>query len=331
MSNFTTFFPSGGGGEGSGINSYAPFLVTSSNNPSGYNSTTGLYTNPIDESVWLKTGNTLASTLATYPNATSVESNSVVSNVGVTNVSATGTMRSTTSSLSQLRWYRAYSSPTVNIDVIDMATSNTIQTIDTSAGTTGDVWNLQGIALSYDESEIIALITIRDTPAGISLGKYIMKFSTSTFAQTQAPVAVSGGFVNQNGSIVNIGSTSYFFDTGNDFKEINISTGIFTGTTITPPTTPIGIASDGTNLWYLHSSNYIWYQITTAGVATGLTFQAASNNDLSMLPITNGFRTLEKSGSAPDNKTWDIANSFGDGTARTDASGSGQPLFIKLK
>ena len=53
MSNFTTFFPSGGSG-GGGINSYAPFKVSSTGNPAGYNSTTGLYTNPIDNSVWLK-------------------------------------------------------------------------------------------------------------------------------------------------------------------------------------------------------------------------------------------------------------------------------------
>ena len=59
MSNFTTFFPSagGGGGEGSGINSYAPFLVgqVSDNDPQGvYIHSTGVYTNPVDSSVWLK-------------------------------------------------------------------------------------------------------------------------------------------------------------------------------------------------------------------------------------------------------------------------------------
>ena len=72
MSNFTTFFPSagGGGGEGSGINSYAPFSVVSDNNPQGYIHSTGVYTNPVDSSVWLKTGNRISDvTPRTYPNA----------------------------------------------------------------------------------------------------------------------------------------------------------------------------------------------------------------------------------------------------------------------
>ena len=72
MSDFSTFFPSGGGGEGSGINSYAPFLVsTDDNNPQGYDATTGLYTNPVDESVWLKTGQKIRDNVTPdpYPNA----------------------------------------------------------------------------------------------------------------------------------------------------------------------------------------------------------------------------------------------------------------------
>lgn len=72
MSNFSTFFPAGGGSEGSGINSYAPFLVSAdTDNPQGYNATTGLYTNPVDESVWLKTGMIILDDVTPdpYPNA----------------------------------------------------------------------------------------------------------------------------------------------------------------------------------------------------------------------------------------------------------------------
>jgi hypothetical protein len=70
MSNFSTFFPASGG-EGAGINSYAPFLVGGTDNPQGYNATTGLYTNPVDESVWLKTGTIVENTVTPnpYPNA----------------------------------------------------------------------------------------------------------------------------------------------------------------------------------------------------------------------------------------------------------------------
>ena len=74
MSNFSQFFPAGGGsgGEGAGINSYAPYKVSpTTNNPVGYNFTTGVYTNPVDESVWVKTGTTVSDTTTprTYPNA----------------------------------------------------------------------------------------------------------------------------------------------------------------------------------------------------------------------------------------------------------------------
>jgi hypothetical protein len=72
MSDFSTFFP-GGGGEGAGINSYASYKIndTVNDNPQGYNYITGLYTNPVDESVWLKTGRTIMDTVtpSLYPNA----------------------------------------------------------------------------------------------------------------------------------------------------------------------------------------------------------------------------------------------------------------------
>ena len=73
MSNFTTFFPSAGGG--GGINSYAPFNVVDTGNPVGYNATTGLYTNPEDETVWLRTGNQVTDNdPKSYPNATGLNS-----------------------------------------------------------------------------------------------------------------------------------------------------------------------------------------------------------------------------------------------------------------
>ena len=43
----------------------SPFKVTATDNPVGYNATTGLYTNPVDDSIWIKTGNTTLSSYAT--------------------------------------------------------------------------------------------------------------------------------------------------------------------------------------------------------------------------------------------------------------------------
>jgi hypothetical protein len=61
MSDFTDFFPvSGGSGVGSGIpiNGYFPFIVSATGNPTGYDSTTGLYTHP-DGTFWIKSGNVI--------------------------------------------------------------------------------------------------------------------------------------------------------------------------------------------------------------------------------------------------------------------------------
>jgi len=93
MSNFSQFFPSGGGsGVGGGINSYASFDIGSElfdNNPPGYIISTGLYTNPVDSSVWLKTGKELLDTSNTYPNASFRTDNFVESGTGG-NTSARG-------------------------------------------------------------------------------------------------------------------------------------------------------------------------------------------------------------------------------------------------
>ena len=60
MGDFSQYFPIGSSGSGgSSINSYASFKVTATDNPVGYNATTGLYTNPVDGSVWLETGKPL--------------------------------------------------------------------------------------------------------------------------------------------------------------------------------------------------------------------------------------------------------------------------------
>jgi hypothetical protein len=50
-----------------------------------------------------------------------------------------------------------------------------------------------------------------------------------------------------------------------------------------------------------------------------------------MIPTATGFRSIQYIGAAPLNMTWDSIITFGDSVARTDSSGSGQPLFIKLK
>ena len=71
MSDFIDFFPvSGGSGVGSGIpiNGYFPFIVSSTGDPTGYDSTTGLYTHP-DGTFWLKSGFQIADSTNAYPSS----------------------------------------------------------------------------------------------------------------------------------------------------------------------------------------------------------------------------------------------------------------------
>ena len=73
MSNFSQYFPIGssGGGGGIPINGYFPFTVSSTGDPTGYDSTTGLYTHP-DGTFWLKSGFRINSLSTLYPSATGV-------------------------------------------------------------------------------------------------------------------------------------------------------------------------------------------------------------------------------------------------------------------
>jgi hypothetical protein len=61
----------GGGATGTGlpVNTYAPFYASATDNPTGYNSSTGLYEHPNGD-VWLKTGKTITDTSNNYPSTT---------------------------------------------------------------------------------------------------------------------------------------------------------------------------------------------------------------------------------------------------------------------
>ena len=70
MSQYSDFFGvASAGGSALPINSYHAFMVTTTDNPTGYNSTTGLYTHP-DGTYWVESGNRIADTTGIYPNAT---------------------------------------------------------------------------------------------------------------------------------------------------------------------------------------------------------------------------------------------------------------------
>src|SRR5210317_2115562 len=67
MSSYSDFFGAASSGGGVPINTFTGLYVKATDNPTGYNATTGLYTSP-DGTYWLRTGFQLTDT-GSYPNA----------------------------------------------------------------------------------------------------------------------------------------------------------------------------------------------------------------------------------------------------------------------
>ncbi len=320
MSNFSTFFPAGAGGEGSGINSYAPFLVgTDDNNPQGYIASTGLYTNPVDSSVWLKTGTQAILPKDDYPNA-------------VTAFQGFGTPSelfdyTTSTDFS----YRIASCQAINgTDFVffgrKVYPSHEIQAVTPSGvatGPSGVTTAPAGIprGLVTDGTDYF-MITAGDA------GATCYVFSGTTMQQTST---FSVGF-NADGIAFNSSTGNLVFTDSASKRELTTS-----GTLVSSST------GANVNRWaydsvsdkflYLDGSNLRW--VTSAYVFDGADFtwwvsQPSPYRDILCGHLYNG--TLFTS-TNQDTKLYKSlsAVTLGDPTARTSAMGDGQPLFIKLK
>ena len=311
MSNFSQFFPAGSGGSGGsggGINSYAPFLVgTADNNPQGYIASTGLYTNPVDDSVWLKTGNTLVDTAVAYPNAKYLSG-----------------LYAYNSTLTVPTGFRGITyNPNTN-KYYGGRQSTQIKEYDSSFALTGNV---------FDVSSIIGSSQIDSLAYDATLDKYFIAQDGSSgvvyrVSNTFTNESISLSIANQGIEVV--GSELLILDESS-IKYYNTSNLSASGTSTAtiPAVYRWGICYNGSFIYIRQGS--VVEEYTVAGVATGRTFSTSSttpnfdmtigeNNDIYIAEL---YPTLQY---YPQG-----AATVGDDTAKTSAMGDGQPLFIKLK
>jgi len=400
MSDFSTFFPAGGGGKGAGINSYAPYKVneTVNDNPQGYNYTTGLYTNPVDESVWLKTGKVIKDTVTPNPYPNAFKNPIITENVFIRAINQTGIPQSSAYMalandyragykdyylLFNRNGYSANQQFAYKLDSTGTLTGSTIGPLpdlpyfgngvyaepigagfsasgNSNAGSIWVVYVDVGYGRLYVAEYNLTFTTLLNsydlgsTPGNVSSPQVnvmsgtwcenakLIYFTVKRGSYTY-PIANQAGLYSYdpaNNAIVrrNIGS-------GGTAVEVPVSVGTnpLTGqiaignnyvnqpqkytTLYEKPgaTTPIvqvsPLARSTPTSGPLSSATIQWQNPTsTTGVFTGMT-QA----------MTTSFQSLPGGANGPNLESTLTAASFGDTTARTDSSGSGQPLFIKLK
>jgi hypothetical protein len=293
----------GGGGKGSGINSYAPFKVgTTDNNPQGYIASTGVYTNPEDESVWLKTGNTLPND-GTYPNAT------------LSNYTRKGNYFNTVTS------QRFVTSDGTNLYTGGFSQTTPVQQRTLLGALTGTVYNLNALNdspldMTWDGTHWY--LTDDDDSQ-----RYVYKYDASfNYIQRYDIGSGKADWIAWTGTyfvIGHSGGTLRVFDSSfvAQAAEVTPTGGVFNG-----------LLWDGTHLWGAFSNNNMRkYSIT----GTTITYTGISIG-ITLNPGMFGYDPTTKTLWAGDySNVWAFSELIGDSTARTDSSGSGQPLFIKLK
>ena len=294
----------GGGGEGSGINSYAPFKVTATDNPVGYNATTGLYTNPIDDSIWLKTGFTLAPD-GTYPNAT------------ISDLSYTGVNYNLGSgSITQMVYSDTF------IYATFFGSVNIIRQFTLAGVSTG---------LTYTDTDTVRIFwdgTNLNSCVGVAGGFNVRLLNNSlvqqgaiifwTIAGGVAQICTDGTYVYalQSNTVTNR------FDFGTFANQLSMSTtGMGAATGIEFYNNQIVISSYNNQKLYFFSTSLgaPIYSVPTTSIG-----QAAY---LSKSP--DG--ALWSSSYTVPTTIYEFNTLIGDGISKTSALGDGQPLFIKLK
>ena len=342
MSNFSQFFPAGSGGSGGGgggINSYAPFLVdTIDNNPQGYNATTGVYTNPVDDSVWLKTGKQVVDSSNTYPNAFSTIGHHLTDGSNTLNIALRSSFVYTGTGFYALR---ALNNSTRFLPA-DEATRTWGTEIDKTSSQLAGSFGSFAIAYDSTANGILA----HDWASGVDI---IRRWNTalttsttfSTFAQTanNAPRCIAYDEANNNLFWCKNNGEVFVYDlTTETYTNVTFTMSQFSsiqGMSIHPTTG---------NLWVLDGS--IVYEVNpTTGATIGNSFNlyptSYQSNPLAGFNIRNmawkDANTLYAVSQKQSGNYWVISsydrvgsNIVGDIVARTD-SDTAQPLFLKLK
>ena len=307
------------------INDYLPFKIDSNQNPTGYDSTTGLYTHPNGQS-WLRSGFTLQGVTATYPNATT------------TTTSFTGGLQTSWTATGDAIMGMQWDSSTNRLLVADR-NSNTVKAyqsdgtfdsirLDASTEITNAIWGPAYDGTNYyvgDEST--SGIIYEYDNSGTYTGN---NFDVTSFVGSD----LRGVFLNQAGNLLIQGNGNF------PFREYTTA-GVYTGTNFSFPTAGTfygAITIAGASYALSEDSNdrvtsvSAAYALGTAGDIisnTGGTpggrFSIAFDGTLYYLCQINTdivYVWAEDGGSG--------TTTIGDATARTDTN-TGEPLFIRLK
>ena len=366
MSNFSTFFPAGGGGEGAGINSYAPFKKSATGNPIGYNSTTGLYTNPVDDSVWLETGNLLNDTTTprTYPNATSFGDMFIQNSPAPVRLKGSSPYNTNQGLLyryvnSTDYIYNANSGTLGQFSYNSTAKTYTQQlTVGTHSGLSYGAWDRFAVHENsgrwYDKGTPLGSLAIMPSdgngnPNISSITYYNMTPEVGSGYYAQPQMIIGNLLYVTNQSLSNL--WEYSLDattgavTGYTGNTWNLVTLLGNGNIRDLKYDPISqfVYSQGI------SGNPEMIQLNpTTFAATGVAYDTVANTADTTPSLTSVARfafgkigatnvlfiqgtIYQQSVGQFYSQASDFTSKVGDSTIRTDASGSGQRLFIKLK
>lgn len=320
----------GGGATGTGlpVNTYESFSVTATGNPTGYDATTGLYTAPSGD-YWLKTGNTINIDKTTYPDATANLGS--YTSLGTNTLAAFGgsnRWRRQAIAWNGTRLLQGAPKTSVGADQSLFAQYSPTQpytqtSTNTRSGPSfiGGIPEI-GVALSPDNNYAYGYFPVSSTTQfTVILGNTLGVTITGIVGNSAFAVDNSGNIYTGDGNIYD-------------------QTGTLTGTFPVPAVTAFNMAVGNDGYLYLFSTSRFLYRALISGLAAGFTqevdFSGAPGGDEGYINQSNPNTIIITSGGSQTNNTQNVTTytytnaALGDATARTD-SGSGQPLFIKIK
>jgi hypothetical protein len=324
MSNFSQFFPAGGGsgGSGGGINSYAPFLVTStSGNPVGYDVTTGIYTNPVDSSVWLKTGTQAILPKDDYPNAANTLE-------GFGTPSALFDYTTSTNFSHRIASCQAINGTDFVFFGRKAYPSHEIQAVTPSGVATGPT----GVTTAPAGSPR-GLVTDGTNYFMITegnAGSTCYVFSGTTMQQTST---FSVGF-NADGIAFDSSTGNLVFTDSASKRELTTSGTLVSSSTGANVNAKWAYDSVSGRFLYLDSSTLRWVTSDTSTFdGAGFPWWVSQPSPYRTTLCGHLYNGTLFISTGQDTKLYQSlsAVTLGDPTARTSAMGDGQPLFIKLK
>ena len=150
--------------------------------------------------------------------------------------------------------------------------------------------------------------------------------TTAHTARNQSTIMLN----NSTQAYLNTSTTYWGTDTSSNLREVDTTTWTRTGNVIAAGAASYGVAYDGASFWSQTGLAGTWNELDGVGGVTGNVITSSTNYNGGFSSSTNLLAGKYSSGFAGINQFTGVIK-VGDSTARTDSSGSGQPLFIKLK